>query len=58
MSITVNDMTGCINPCMSLLKTGVKHSMYNTMYHKPLGDHTLKVRYLTNKRYMQGIYQG
>ena len=49
MSITVNDMTGCINPCKSLLKTGVKHTTHSSMYHKSLGDHTLKVKYLTVK---------
>ncbi len=51
MSITVTDMTGRTHPCMSLLKTGDKRSMYSYMYQKSLGDHTLKVKYLTVKRY-------
>jgi hypothetical protein len=58
MSITVDQMTVRINPCISLLKTGVGRSPDNSMYHNPLGNHTSKAGYLTNKRYLKGIYQG
>ena len=38
MSTTVTGMTVRLNPCISLLETGGKRPLDNSMYHKPLGD--------------------